>query len=204
MTTNNENVNNQVNSSNGLNNEDILKTLERVNFWISNCDTKISFALAFAGVLLAGFFSSSIITGSLGKLIDKAFKIDMTAKLWEVRILDVTMLLLIAFTISVVVAVTYLFMGLKGSIDASVYKEHGLMTDSVIFFGTIANQTFQSFKNKVMTIEANQVHNDLLSQIFINSKICRRKFRLYNNGVNYLIVSIALFVLLNILFLFIN
>lgn len=204
MTTNNDNTNNELNNSNELNTDDVLKTLERVNFWINNGDTKISFALAFAGVLLAGFFASSIITGSLSNLIAKAFTSDMTAKLWEVRILDASILVLIAYTICLVTAVTYLFLALKGSIDASVYKEHGLSTDSVVYFGTIANQTFLSFKNKAMTNDTNQVHNDLLSQVYINSKICDRKFRLYNNGVNFLIASISLFVLLNILFLFIK
>lgn len=34
--------------------------------------------------------------------------------------------------------------------------------------------------------------NDLLSQIYINSKICNSKFKNYNNGLNYAILSILL------------
>lgn len=195
---------NQVNPSNGQSKEELGKILERINFWISNCDTKISFALAFAGVLLAGFLSSSIITGSINKLIEKTTKVYTTATFWEVRILDVCILVLIAFIICVVIAVTYLFRALKGSIDTSVYQESGLTTNSLIFFGTIANQSFQSFKDNVSTSNENQIENDLLSQIYINSKICQRKFELYNKGVNYLIASIILFVLLNILFVIIK
>ena len=34
--------------------------------------------------------------------------------------------------------------------------------------------------------------NDLLSQIYINSKICNSKFKNYNSGLNYAILSILL------------
>jgi len=194
--------NNKVSHSDGQNREELGKILERINFWISNCDTKISFALAFAGVLLAGFFSSSIITGSLNTLIEKTAKINI-ASFWEVVVLIVCTLVLIVFIICTVVAVTYLFKALKGAIDTSVYKESGLTSDSLIFFGTIANQTFQAFKDKTNTSDDNKMKNDLLSQIYINSKNCDNKFKLYNIGVNLLIISVILFVLLNILFLFI-
>lgn len=194
--------NNEESSLAGKSKEELEKILERINFWISNCDTKISFALAFAGVLLAGFFSSTIITGSLSKLIEKTTKISIATSFWEPRILDICILILGAFTICTLIAITYLFRALKGKIDTSVYKESGLTTDSLIFFGTIAKQTFQSFKNKTSTSDNSDIENDLLSQIYINSKICNRKFELYNNGVNFLIASIVLFVILNILFLF--
>lgn len=192
------------NHSNGQSKEELGKSLERINFWISNCDTKISFALAFAGVLLAGFFSSSIITGSLNKLIEKTTKTYRTATFWEVKFLDASILALIAFVICIIAAVTYLFRALKGSIDASVYKESGLTTNSLIFFDAIAKQSFQSFKDDVSTSNDSQIENDLLSQIYINSKICQRKFKLYNKGVNFLIASIILFVLLNLLFVVIK
>ncbi|MED2984849.1 hypothetical protein P4311_26100 [Bacillus thuringiensis] len=36
-------------------------------------------------------------------------------------------------------------------------------------------------------IKKDELVNDYLSQIYINSKICNRKFTLYNKGVNWLI-----------------
>jgi hypothetical protein len=183
--------------------EEVVNSLDRINFWIGNCDTKISFSLAFAGILLGGFFSSGIITGSLNKLEKKMIHIDNIKHPWEMRLLEGTTLVLLAFIITMIITITYLFKALKGSIDSSVYSQPGLTTDSQIFFGTIANQSFQAFKQKVTTTTESDIHNDYLSQVFINSKICQRKFTLYNKGIQYLIISTVLFVILNIFFLFI-
>ncbi|MEX3625353.1 Pycsar system effector family protein [Viridibacillus arvi] len=204
MTDNQDNQDNQVRHNEEQSKEELAKILERINFWISNCDTKISFALAFAGVLLAGFFSSSIITGSLIKLLEKTTEIYTTATYWEVRIMDICIFVLILFIAFIIISVTYLFRALKGSINTSLYKEQGITTDSLIFFGTIANQTYQSFKENVNNSNESQLKNDLLSQIYINSKICDKKLKSYNIGVNFLFASIVLFILLNILFLFIK
>lgn len=197
-------TNNEGNNYNGLDNEEVLQTLERINFWIHNCDTKISFALAFAGVIVAGFFSSSIITNSLTKLVKNTIKIYTITRWWEITGLLTSILVLIIFFICIITAIVYLFMGLKGSLDTSLYKEKELSTDSLFYFGSIANQTFQSYKHKAITNTAGQIYNDYLSQVYINSKLCKKKFLFLNTGVKYLISSIGLFVLLNILFLFIK
>ncbi|PGK52567.1 hypothetical protein CN918_29850 [Priestia megaterium] len=181
-----------------------MTTLDRINFWISNCDTKISFSLAFAGILLGGFFSSSIITGSLNKVIKKIIHIDSIHEYWQTRLIELTTLVLLAFIVLMAISITYLFRGLKGSINSDVYQQAGLTTDSNVFFGSIANQSYQSFKQKV-TIASNEDNlNDYLSQVYINSKVCQKKFQLYNSGVQFLIYSTVLFVVLNILFLFIK
>lgn len=197
--------NNSTNNINlGQNHDEASSTLDRINFWISNCDTKISFSLAFSGILLGGFFSSSIISGSLNTFVTKMINIENAPKGWNMVLLGGTTLVFLAFIICMIVAVTYLFRGLKGSIDTSVYQQPGLVTDSKIFFGTIANQPFQTFQQKATTNSQSDKLNDYLSQIYINSKICQRKFNLYNSGVQYLIYSTILFVVLNILFLFIK
>ena len=184
--------------------EDVITTLDRINFWISNCDTKISFSLAFAGILLGGFFSSSIITGSLNKVIKKIIHIDSIHHYWQTRLIELTALVLLAFIVLMAISITYLFKGLKGSINSDVYQQAGLTTNSNVFFGSIANQSYQSFKQKV-TVASNEDNlNDYLSQVYINSKICQKKFQLYNSGIQFLIYSTILFVLLNILFLFIK
>ncbi|MCM3444742.1 Pycsar system effector family protein [Metabacillus halosaccharovorans] len=184
--------------------EEASKTLERVNFWINNCDTKISFSLAFAGILLGGFFSSSIITGSLNKLINKMLNIDALKEYWEIKLLEVSILVLIAFVVCLICAIIYLFRAKKGTIDPSIYEQSELTTNSILFFGTIANQQFQAFKQKATTVSQADLQNDYLSQVYINSKICQRKFTLYNIGVKYMMFSTGLFVLLNVLFLLIK
>jgi len=182
--------------------EEAVQTLERINFWISNCDTKISFSLAFAGILLGGFFSSGIITGSLNKLMKGLKEIDKDTSYLKIQYLEITTVVLVVFIIFMIVSLTYLFRGKKGSIDTGVYNEADLSKDSTLFFGTIQNKSFIAFKNSVIGIKKDELVNDYLSQVYINSKICNRKFTLYNKGVNWLIASTIAFIILNGMFLF--
>jgi len=190
--------------STGQSLEEVKTNLERINFWIGNCDTKISFSLAFAGILLGGFFSSSIITGSLNKVVEKIAHMSSIHGYWQTRLTELTLVILLAFIVLMAFSITYLFRGLKGSIDTAVYKQDGLTNDSKVFFGTIAIQSFQQFKQKAMSVSEADMLNDYLSQVYINSKICKQKFDLYNKGVKYLIWATISFVVLNILFLFIK
>lgn len=182
--------------------EEAVQTLERINFWISNCDTKISFSLAFAGILLGGFFSSGIITSSLNKLMKGLKEIDKDTSYLKIQYLEITTVVLVVFIIFMIVSLTYLFRGKKGSIDTGVYNEADLSKDSTLFFGTIQNKSFIAFKNSVIGIKKDELVNDYLSQVYINSKICNRKFTLYNKGVNWLIASTIAFIILNGMFLF--
>ncbi|MCY7930909.1 MULTISPECIES: Pycsar system effector family protein [Bacillus] len=182
--------------------EEAVQTLERINFWISNCDTKISFSLAFAGILLGGFFSSGIITGSLNKLMKGLKEIDKDTPYLKIQYLEITTVVLVMFIILMIVSLTYLFRGKKGSIDTGVYNEADLSKDSTLFFGTIQNKSFIAFKNSMIGIKKDELVNDYLSQVYINSKICNRKFTLYNKGVNWLIASTIAFIILNGMFLF--
>jgi hypothetical protein len=184
--------------------EEAVKTMERINFWIANCDTKISFALAFAGILIGGFFSSSIITSSLDNLIKKIRVLKDVKSKWEVLYIETTTLVLIVFILLIITSVCCLVKGLKGSINPTAYKQDKLTTDSYQFFGTIQSKVFTSFKDGFETQTQNKLQNDYLSQIYINSKICQRKFDFYHEGVTYLIYSTVTFILLNILFLFIR
>lgn len=182
--------------------EEAVQTLERINFWISNCDTKISFSLAFAGILLGGFFSSAIITGSLNKLVKGLTEIDKDTPYLKIQYLGITTVVLVVFIILIIVSLTYLFRGKKGSIDKGVYNEADLSKDSTLFFGTIQNKSFIAFKNSMIGIKKDELVNDYLSQVYINSKICNKKFTLYNRGVNWLIASTVTFIILNGMFLF--
>lgn len=182
--------------------EEAVQTLERINFWISNCDTKISFSLAFAGILLGGFFSSGIITGSLNKLMKGLKEIDKDTPYLKIQYLEITTVVLVVFIILMIGSLTYLFIGKKGSIDTGVYNEADLSKDSTLFFGTIHNKSFIAFKNSMIGIKKDELVNDYLSQVYINSKICNRKFTLYNKGVNWLIASTIAFIILNGMFLF--
>ncbi|MED4130167.1 hypothetical protein [Shouchella miscanthi] len=121
--------------------EEAVQALDRINFWISNCDTKISFSLAFAGILLAGFFSSSMISGSLNKLLTGITEVDKVTPYYIF-----TTFFLMVFIVFMIVSLIYLFRGKKGSINPNVYKEKNLSVDSILFFGTIQKNLLINIK----------------------------------------------------------
>ena len=55
---------------------------------------------------------------------------------------------------------------------------------SVIFFGHIANfNCHLTYLNQLKTTNLTKYQDDLAFQIFINSKICDRKYKLFNIGL---------------------
>ena len=50
----------QQNTSSAFEKEDAYRSLEMVNTWINNLDTKVSFALALVGVLIGVIFSEGL------------------------------------------------------------------------------------------------------------------------------------------------
>ena len=174
------------------------EALNRVNTWISNCDAKISFSLAFAGVLLGVFFTSDTIQTSLFKVLKNVMDLGKNE-----FILLATTLIFAGFVICLILSIWYFFRGLRGTINSSVYKQDSIATRSLLFFGSIQNYNFNEFRDKVESVKKEELVNDYLSQIHINSIICQRKFINYNKGIKFLLLSIIFFVLLNIGFLFV-
>lgn len=171
--------------------------LNRVNSWIHNCDAKISFALAFSGVLLGVFFTNNRIQDSLIVVIKNVVNLEK-----KELISLVATVILIGFMIFLTLSIWYFFRGLKGSIDKSNYKQKELKENSLLFFGTIEAMEYAEYRQEVESLTKDKLKNDYLSQIYINSIISNNKFVNYNKGVVFLIISVILFVLLNLIFWF--
>ncbi|MCU9593837.1 DUF5706 domain-containing protein [Caldibacillus thermolactis] len=73
--------------------------------------------------------------------------------------------------------------------EVEVYQ--GTYKDSLYFFEAIAKSTFPEYKEKVAKrIEEDDI-NDIMSQIFINAKICTIKYSLYKKGIKFSFLGIA-------------
>jgi hypothetical protein len=75
------------------------------------------------------------------------------------------------------------YLTLSARLDPKIFKEPGLVTNSVLFFETIANRSFNDFQTHQptnTTVNSTKLDNDIDSQVFINSKICQLKFKHYN------------------------
>lgn len=168
--------------------EDSFKKLELVNFWISNIDNKISFILAFVGVFI-GFVISKSIPDIFKDVSNIAIKDIITLNFGQV----ISIFMLVAMYLSAISCLILLLLALIGRIDSKVYREHKLKTNSLLFFGSIASMNYSSYKEKSEKESKGQLINDINSQIYINSKICDYKFKLYNYSIKLLISSFIIF-----------
>lgn len=168
----------------GFSKETAFRTLELINSWINNADTKVSFALAFSTTILGLIFYNA---GSEPKALQE-FKIAYTDKaLCFHNWCSVVILFLMYFALLIVLIC--FFLSLRGKIKNTNKRK------SIFFFGTIADYSINDYKAKVFSMNEQELEKDLAEQIHINSQICKNKFKWYNRGFLFLIISAILCVI---------
>ena len=160
--------------------DDGYKSLEMINNWIANVDTKISFALAFIGILL-GFILSSGTPTAYTTLFDDIETSSVTC--WNIVSVVIVTLLFIALLICVM----YLIKGLTATVDTSDTNK-----DSMLFFGAIANTSLNDYNREFVKAKDKELLNDLVEQVHTNSRICNKKFANYNKSIRWLIITVVL------------
>lgn len=172
-----------------------IKKLEIVIQWISNVDTKSSFVLAFYGIMTTIMFASDI--GN--RIINTLSYIPAQDINGESIKLFIALAIVILLLISILITFYFIFQTLKGRLNPNVYQQHGLRTDSNLFFGTVASKSYSKFEEQTNAENDNDFLNDVNSQVFINSNIVNRKFKLYNRSLIWLIISFLLFLIFMII-----
>lgn len=168
--------------------ENSFKKLELVNFWISNIDNKISFILAFVGIYI-GFIISKGMPNVFKDISNIAIKDIVTLNFGQVF----SILIIVIMYLTAIFCLILLLLALIGRVDSKIYKDHKLKINSLLFFGSIANMNYSNYKEKCERESKGQLINDINSQIYINSKICDYKFKLYNYSIKLLISSFIIF-----------
>ena len=166
--------------------DELQNRLDRVIGWINNCDQKASILLAFIGVAFPSLISS-----------------DFTIKVYQEIISDLihywkegegnfscircicslcTILSILLFGASIYCILNTL----SGRVSSSDFKEPGLTTESLVFFGSISSMEYKVCKKSLRNQSEEEIINDLMSQLYVNSKICAIKFESYNKALRYL------------------
>lgn len=171
--------NNQNSTGQGFKKDDAYQTLSMINTWIGNIDTKISFALALAGVLIGMIFS--------GGLPNAFQRITQVSKLSELNGGEIFAVLLVgllycASFLSIVSFMWAIIARVKNLNNAS----------SLFFFGSIGAMELQNYRDKANQITGQDLIDDLEEQIHTNSRICNQKAKWYNNGIKFLLITIIL------------
>lgn len=169
----------QVQSQQAFKKEDAFQTLTLINTWIGNIDTKISFALALAGVLIGMIFSNG-----LPHAFQRVMEVSKLAELNGAEILAAILVGLLYFTsfMSIICFMWAIIARIKNPNNAS----------SVFFFGTIGKMKLQDYRDKMNQIAESELIKDLEEQIHTNSKICNQKAKWYNRGIKFLLATIVL------------
>ena len=169
--------------------EELSEILERTNGWIENCDSKSSIILSGMGVA-AGIF---LATDYISKFIDIIQFMYENMNIWTVLYLIFGSLSICLLLYGAFLLIEVLF----SRINTAEFEDRGVKTDSIIFFSSIAkNKTLSKYRGKLKKCSAEQLDNDIISQIYVCSLICDKKFSLYKKG---LICSLAGFIIFMII-----
>ncbi len=150
-------------------NFDKHKTLDTINEWIHNCDSKTSIILTAIGVLISALVSSDVATG-----IIHIIKINI----YEKTVCSI--LYLSIFLLSIIFMLCGIFM-----LFSVLVPKIDLQHKSIMFFGNIAsNAKFENYCDEVTKCTETDLSEDLLHQIYAASKICNKKFNNYKKGIS--------------------
>ena len=175
--------------------DDLHRTLE----WIHNADIKNSILLSFIGIIMIPLIEI---------LFSRASNISISFDSILLREQSLTFILyrFFLFVYFLLIPTTFLnsvfcFMSaLYGRVNLKNIKNKNLIKHSLIFFGTISTMEYNVYKTHILNQSLESRVDDLLSQIYINSVICSKKFKLYNQGL----ISMGFFMFLVIAALIIH
>lgn len=182
--------------------ESLELSLDRVNSWISNCDQKAGFLLATIGIVLAILFATDFVNEVKNKIVDPFMQCIKEPKHYEFCCsrLFFSISLFLSVLTSVVSSV-YALLAISARLNAKKLLEvnPSLLCDSYLFFQTISSKSYDFYSK----FEGVEYRKDLMSQIYINSSICSKKFRFYNIALNWFYTVIINIAVMYVLYLFI-
>lgn len=163
------------------------QTLERNIGFVANCDNKTSIVLAIIGVFLTIILTNdglNTIYGIINTCIEmKTFCSIMY--LFALGVAIVVMVLGIYNLCIVLIAKT------------SETAEGVTLTNSRIFFtGINRHENYEVYKAKFYEMSEQELLDELIAQIYINSDIASKKYNKYNKGVKCTIIRFGLFVVI--------
>jgi uncharacterized BrkB/YihY/UPF0761 family membrane protein len=158
--------------------DEAFNVLDRVIGFINNCDNKASIVLGSTVAILAIIFSSE----GIRKIVDiiSAILFSQTGKpsIGEA----VYLVLLIVSLALLLIGLVYLVLTIIARIKTS--------GSSAIYFGHITQlKDATAYKERVLSSTKEELLEDILNQIYINSSICSCKYKHYNRGLKYTVIG---------------
>jgi len=162
----------------------LIQRLDRHLDWIKSCDTKASIVIAGVGIFLSIFTSEHSI-GMLNQILSRAIQ--------NINFSNFLYLGLFLFFWGIFVRGSYLLIRV---LVPTMKKEVNLFGqdtyhDSLYYFESAEDKKYVEFREKVFNETFEDEIEDLISQIYINAKICSAKFKFYQKGIRYTFIGVA-------------
>lgn len=171
--------------------EDCYQSLENINSWINNSDTKASIMLGITGVILTVILTNNELIGKCTNLFDAITKdFDFFDAIYSICILGALA--------SAIVGTFWLFKVLNPTLKLQGSKNK--KKESHIYFGSIADfKNAKDFQNSIKKASDKDILEDLQNQIYVNSIICTDKFNNFKRGLKYSLLGMGFLIILFLL-----
>lgn len=170
--------------NNSLNKSDLLQRLDRHLEWIKSCDTKASIVIAGAGIFLSIFTAEHSIN-MLNQIFAQSINnINFSNFLY----LSLFLLFWGLFVYGSYCLIRVLVPMMKKEVIIFQQDTHA---DSLYYFESIDDKKYSEFREKMINESPEAELEDLLTQIYINAKICSSKYKFYKKGIRSTFIGIA-------------
>lgn len=182
--------------------ESLELSLDRVNSWISNCDQKAGLLLATIGIILAILFATDFVDVVKSRIIEPFMLCLKEPTHYEFCCSRFFFSISLLFSIlTCMICSIYALRTISADLKTKEISKvnPSLLSDSYLFFQTISSKSYEDFSE----FEGVEYQKDLLSQIYINSSICSKKFGFYKVALRYFYAVFLNIAVMYILYLFI-
>ena len=141
----------KIKNNNAYSIDDAYKSLDNINSWIINSDTKASIVLGLLGVLFTIIFSNSDFINILNKLINEIFN--------DIMFCDIFYLIIMFFSLVLFINGIYnLILVLIPKLKLNINKRK-----SILYFGDICSfESVNEFKYKVYHTKKGELLDDVI------------------------------------------
>lgn len=167
--------------------EELKEILDRNTAWIENCDSKTSIILGTFGVIAGIFLATDYVSKFKSIFCHMISNVDFWTVIYIIFCISSIGLILFGC----ICWITALF----AKVNLNEFSNRGIKSDSLIFFSSIAkHKSLSSYKQNLEECETARMEEDLISQIYVCSIICDKKFKCYKLGLLFASIGLVLFI----------
>ena len=160
--------------------EELQIDMDRIIGFVERYFTKTSIMLGVWGVVISIFFEENV---------SNAVVNTFSQAIHNVNFLSVCFI--VVCTISILLFIT----GIIFFCITLVARAKNSHKDSKMFYTDIAsNKNVDEYKNKIEQLTETDIREDYINQIYINSKLCKKKNSSYNKGVFLTLIGFGIFI----------